>query len=101
VVRARPLHLDIRFSPQSKLDRVRLCSAEIQSIVIELYHRSKDLNHQITVIFEEGPMPRFLYKQERSELIPKLSELREETFKSFRDLDKGWEYGLRMENNPK
>lgn len=36
-IRSRPLHLDVRFH---KFERLRLCSAEIQAIVIEFYHRS-------------------------------------------------------------
>lgn len=36
-VRSRPLHLDVRFH---KYERLRMCSAEIQAIVIEFFHRS-------------------------------------------------------------
>lgn len=36
-VRSRPLHLDVRFE---QFERLRLCSAEIQAIVIEFYHRT-------------------------------------------------------------
>ncbi len=81
-VRSRPLHLDVRFG--AKFERLRLCSAEIQSVVIELFHRAPNAK----VVFEPGPMAPFLYRLPRASIVPRLVRLREDTLKSFRDSSK-------------
>lgn len=86
VVRSRPLHLDVIFSGNS-VPRLRLCCAEIQAVVIELYQRTGKRAH--SVVFEEGPMPRFAFAMERANIMPRLRRYRESTWKSFRDVSRG------------
>ena len=76
VVRSRPLHLDVRFK---KFDRLRLCTAEIQSVVCELVFRCK-----CEVEFEDGPMPRFSHDVSKNGLIYKISHNKDESYKAFR-----------------
>jgi hypothetical protein len=81
-VRSRPMHLDVRFG--GKASRFRLCSTEIQSIVIELYHRTPNLR----VVFEPGPMKPFLYQLPRTVIVPRLVSLRTDMLNTFRDSSK-------------
>lgn len=58
-VRARPLHLDIRFKDK-KLQRFRLMSSYVQSIVNEIVLRAKPKVGTVSVIFEPGTR-KFVY----------------------------------------
>lgn len=69
VVRSRPLHLDVRFK---QMERLRMCTAEIQTVVCELYYRS-----HCQVEFEDGPLPRFSYNVEKRGLSYKINKNRE------------------------
>ena len=91
VIRARPLHLDVKFQV---FPRLRLCSAEIQTVVVELHARAE----KAKIIFENGPMPRFLYDMPRHELMPRISRERIASMKSFRDVqnETNWRYSVKV-----
>eukprot|EP00026_Physarum_polycephalum_P001563 Phypoly_transcript_01565.p1 GENE.Phypoly_transcript_01565~~Phypoly_transcript_01565.p1 ORF type:complete len:546 (-),score=84.07 Phypoly_transcript_01565:1662-3230(-) len=58
-VRARPLHLDVRFKDK-KVPRFRLMSSYVQSIVNEFCLRAKPKIGEVSVIFEPGTR-KFVY----------------------------------------
>lgn len=67
VLRARPLHLDVRFPGEAP--RFRMMTSHGQAITNELFLRSLNVSHEPEVVFEPNAMP-FGYGSYRLSLSP-------------------------------